>query len=92
MYVFDFCDLLGHVRIEEPLRPSSPWMPFPALISVLSKSLPSSDIAFISKFHKDYKVSAFLLVSGVLIPWLNFLWLKSELPMSNRKRRFRGMN
>ncbi|MED6125386.1 hypothetical protein PIB30_068087 [Stylosanthes scabra] len=45
----------GHVRIEEPVKPSSPWMPFPALISVLSKILPSSDIALISKFHKDYK-------------------------------------
>ncbi|KAL1371614.1 probable inactive poly [ADP-ribose] polymerase SRO5 isoform X2 [Arachis hypogaea] len=45
----------GNVRIEEPLKPSSPWMPFPALISVLSKILPSSDIALISKFHKDYK-------------------------------------
>ena len=45
----------GHVRIEEPLKPSSPWMPFPALISVLSEILPSSDIALISKFHKDYK-------------------------------------
>ncbi|KAK7350619.1 hypothetical protein VNO77_09438 [Canavalia gladiata] len=40
---------------EEPLRPSSPWMPFPTLISVLSKVLPPSDITLISKFYKDKK-------------------------------------
>ncbi|KAL2340899.1 hypothetical protein Fmac_008839 [Flemingia macrophylla] len=40
---------------EEVLRPSSPWMPFPTLISVLSKVLPSSDVALISKFYKDKK-------------------------------------
>lgn len=50
-------NFVGHVKIEQPSRPSSPWMPFPALISVLSNTLPSPDIALISKFHKDYKVS-----------------------------------
>lgn len=52
---FKFPSSKGHMRIEEPVRPSSPWMPFPALISVVSKVLPSSDIALISKFHTDYK-------------------------------------
>jgi len=46
-------------KSEELLRPSSPWMPFPTLISVLSKVLASRDIALISKFYKDKKVSAF---------------------------------
>ncbi|KAH1111943.1 hypothetical protein AAZX31_04G166200 [Glycine max] len=40
---------------EEPLRPTSPWMPFPTLISALSKVLPPCDIALISKFYKDKK-------------------------------------
>ncbi|KAK7330489.1 hypothetical protein VNO77_24684 [Canavalia gladiata] len=56
-YVLSFRlpSLKGHVKIGEPLRPSSPWMPFPTLISVLSKILPPPDIAFIAKFHKDYR-------------------------------------
>ncbi|XP_027337576.1 probable inactive poly [ADP-ribose] polymerase SRO5 [Abrus precatorius] len=40
---------------EEPLRPTSPWMPFPTLISVLSKFLPAHDVAMISKSYKDKK-------------------------------------
>ncbi|XP_030494439.2 probable inactive poly [ADP-ribose] polymerase SRO5 [Cannabis sativa] len=36
-------------------RPTSPWMPFPTLISVLSKFLPPRPIALISKYHRDYK-------------------------------------
>ncbi|TKY49243.1 inactive poly of ADP-ribose polymerase SRO5 isoform X1 [Spatholobus suberectus] len=47
----------GHHRTEksdeEPLRGSSPWMPFLTLISMLSKVLPPCDIALISKFYKD---------------------------------------
>ncbi|XP_028778345.1 probable inactive poly [ADP-ribose] polymerase SRO5 [Neltuma alba] len=44
------------VKFEETLRkPSSPWIPFPSVISGLSKLLPPSAIAFISKFHKDYQ-------------------------------------
>ncbi|TKY55203.1 inactive poly of ADP-ribose polymerase SRO5 [Spatholobus suberectus] len=56
-YVLSFRlpSLKGHVKIGEPLRPSSPWMPFPTLISVLSKILPPPDIAFIAKFHKEYR-------------------------------------
>lgn len=52
-------DFVGIVKIGEPLRPSSPWMAFPALISMLSKILPPSEVASIAKFHKDYRVSAF---------------------------------
>ncbi|XP_054794974.1 probable inactive poly [ADP-ribose] polymerase SRO5 [Prosopis cineraria] len=45
----------GLTKFEETLKtPSSPWMPFPSLISVLSKFLPPSTIALISKFHKDH--------------------------------------
>ncbi|OIW18346.1 hypothetical protein TanjilG_31486 [Lupinus angustifolius] len=46
----------GRVRIEQPLRPTSPWMPFPALIALLSRTLPSPDIIMINKYHKDYAV------------------------------------
>ncbi|WVZ19482.1 hypothetical protein V8G54_006804 [Vigna mungo] len=38
---------------EEFLRPTSPWMPFPTLISALSMVLSARDIALISKFYKD---------------------------------------
>jgi hypothetical protein len=54
-------DFVGHEKVGvagQLMRPSSPWMPFPALISVLSKILPPSEIAFITKFHKEYRVSA----------------------------------
>ncbi|KAK7411113.1 hypothetical protein VNO78_02521 [Psophocarpus tetragonolobus] len=40
---------------EDPSRPTSPWMPFPSLISALSLVLPSCDVALISKFYKDKK-------------------------------------
>ncbi|XP_074316908.1 putative inactive poly [ADP-ribose] polymerase SRO5 [Silene latifolia] len=35
--------------------PTSPWISFPALISVLARYLPSDAVALISKYHKDYK-------------------------------------
>ncbi|KAG5039563.1 hypothetical protein JHK85_012039 [Glycine max] len=57
-YVLSFrlpSPLKGIVKIGEPLRPSSPWMAFPALISMLSKILPPSEVASIAKFHKDYR-------------------------------------
>ncbi|MED6180992.1 hypothetical protein PIB30_015215 [Stylosanthes scabra] len=55
-------------KSEEPLKPSSPWMPFPSLISVLSKVLPSNDIVIISmlyKDHKDNKISRHELIQKV---------------------------
>ncbi|MED6220389.1 hypothetical protein PIB30_044329 [Stylosanthes scabra] len=55
-------------KSEEPLKPSSPWMPFPSLISVLSKVLPPNDIAIISmlyKNHKDNKISRHELIQKV---------------------------
>ncbi|KAE9604392.1 hypothetical protein Lal_00035438 [Lupinus albus] len=56
-YVVSFrvSSFTGIEKSKEPLRPSSPWMPFPTLISVLSKVLPLSDIALISKFQRDHK-------------------------------------
>lgn len=48
----------GHEKVGvggQSMRPSSPWMPFTVLISVLSKMLPPSDIVFIAKFHKEYR-------------------------------------
>lgn len=35
--------------------PTSPWISFPALISVLARVLPRDAVALINKFHKDYK-------------------------------------
>uniref|UniRef100_A0A1S2YRQ5 Probable inactive poly [ADP-ribose] polymerase SRO5 isoform X2 n=1 Tax=Cicer arietinum TaxID=3827 RepID=A0A1S2YRQ5_CICAR len=55
---FKLASSKGHVKVGvegQPVRPSSPWMPFPALFSVLSKILPPSDIGFIAKFHKEYR-------------------------------------
>ncbi|WJX33041.1 hypothetical protein P8452_21295 [Trifolium repens] len=40
---------------DKHVKPTSPWMPFPILISVLSKVLPSLDIALICKFYKAKK-------------------------------------
>lgn len=48
---------------EEHVRPSSPWLPFPTLISVLSKVLPPLDISLISKFYKAKKVSVCFLLA-----------------------------
>ncbi|XP_058088232.1 probable inactive poly [ADP-ribose] polymerase SRO2 [Magnolia sinica] len=45
----------GFRRTREPLRkPSSAWMPFPKLITMLSGSLPSSTISLIKRHHNDY--------------------------------------
>lgn len=56
---------VGFNKVEEPLRrPSSPWMPFPTLISVLSKFLSQPRITLISKYHKDHKVSDTKFVMG----------------------------
>ncbi|GKV18933.1 hypothetical protein SLEP1_g29248 [Rubroshorea leprosula] len=35
--------------------PTSPWLPFPALIASLSKFLPPSDINSLTKCHRDHK-------------------------------------
>ncbi|KAF5957506.1 hypothetical protein HYC85_004731 [Camellia sinensis] len=37
--------------------PTSPWMPFSTLISVLSKFLPTHAISLISKYHAHHRVS-----------------------------------
>ncbi|KAK1564767.1 hypothetical protein Q3G72_011163 [Acer saccharum] len=48
--------LNGFARAQDSsIRPTSPWMPFPTLISVLSTFLPPTTIALISKYYKDHK-------------------------------------
>ncbi|KAK4803877.1 hypothetical protein SAY86_003694 [Trapa natans] len=48
--------LAGFGNTESLIRkPTSPWMPFPMLISELSKILPAPIIGSISKQHRDYK-------------------------------------
>ncbi|XP_024929130.2 probable inactive poly [ADP-ribose] polymerase SRO5 isoform X1 [Ziziphus jujuba] len=62
-YVISFRDppppcLEGTTRIGEPFRkPKSPWMPFPGLISALSKFLPQPTIDLITKYHRQHRVS-----------------------------------
>ncbi|KAK9278922.1 hypothetical protein L1049_028503 [Liquidambar formosana] len=44
------------LEIQDPLKkPTSPWMPFPSLISVLSRILPSPTINLIAKHHRDHR-------------------------------------
>ncbi|KAK9198038.1 hypothetical protein WN944_013221 [Citrus x changshan-huyou] len=46
----------GFGRVQDSLRvPTSPWMPFPILISALSKFLPPPTIALMSKYYRDHK-------------------------------------
>ncbi|XAR72627.1 NAD(+) ADP-ribosyltransferase [Bertholletia excelsa] len=46
----------GWKRTREPERkPSSPWMPFCTLISVLSNFLPPQTISLIAKYHAHHK-------------------------------------
>ncbi|CAK7328915.1 unnamed protein product [Dovyalis caffra] len=48
--------LKGYSRIPESLRmPTSPWMPFPALISALSKFLPPTTTKLIIKHYRDHR-------------------------------------
>lgn len=48
--------LTGFIRIpDSSKKPTSPWMPFPALISALSKYLPQSSMRLISKYHRDHQ-------------------------------------
>ncbi|GFZ12030.1 similar to RCD one 5 [Actinidia rufa] len=49
-------EIKGRQRIGDPVRkPSSPWMPFCTLISVLSKFLPPHSIRLISKYHSNHR-------------------------------------
>ncbi|XP_048136607.1 probable inactive poly [ADP-ribose] polymerase SRO5 [Rhodamnia argentea] len=58
-YIVSFrapCCLRGFLTTpEKSLKSTVPWIPFPIMISELSKILPSSDVNSISKFHKDYE-------------------------------------
>lgn len=59
LFVNSLSNCVGFGRAGESLRlPTSPWMPFPILISALSKFLPAPTIALISKQHRDHRVSA----------------------------------
>lgn len=50
----------GNERIQVPLRkPTSPWMPFPTLISALAKVLPPDATNLIMKHHRDNRVSPY---------------------------------
>lgn len=72
-YVISFrlpSSLNGMEMVEEdPVRkPSSPWMPFSALIPVLAKFLPPRTICLISKYHahhREKKISRHELVQRV---------------------------
>ncbi|CAK9138613.1 unnamed protein product [Ilex paraguariensis] len=48
--------LEGCERIQDcPKKPTSPWMPFPTLISALSKFLPPQTIKLIAKHHSHFR-------------------------------------
>lgn len=48
--------LAGFARISKPRSvPTSPWVPFSILISVLSKFLPSPTVSLINKYHAAHK-------------------------------------
>lgn len=45
-----------YLGVQDRLKkPSSPWMPFPSLISALSKFLPAPTISLIAKYHKEHR-------------------------------------
>lgn len=51
---------LGFLNTQGSLKkPTSPWMPFTTLISVLSKFLPPQSVNLIAKHHRDHRVSSF---------------------------------
>ncbi|KMT10592.1 hypothetical protein BVRB_5g117130 [Beta vulgaris subsp. vulgaris] len=57
-YVVSFTDssTTGNSKIVNGMKmPSSPWISFPSLISVLGKFLPPDAISLISKYHVEYK-------------------------------------
>ncbi|KNA25042.1 hypothetical protein SOVF_010200 [Spinacia oleracea] len=46
----------GFSKMQNAMKmPTSPWISFPALISVLGRFLPADAISLISKYHKEYK-------------------------------------
>ncbi|XP_050376930.1 probable inactive poly [ADP-ribose] polymerase SRO5 isoform X2 [Argentina anserina] len=57
------------LKTQLPIRkPTSPWMPIPTLIGVLSKFLPQPSIALIIKYHKahrDNKISRSELIQRI---------------------------
>jgi hypothetical protein len=67
-------DLFFYLGVEmnedKHVKPTSPWMPFPILISVLSKVFPSLEISLICKFYKAKNVNC-------LFCFLLAYWFKS---------------
>lgn len=58
----DMFHFAGLAKFDETCKiPTSPWLAFPTLISVLSKFLPSPAVSLISNLYKDHKVSALAL-------------------------------
>uniref|UniRef100_A0A822YPT1 Poly [ADP-ribose] polymerase n=1 Tax=Nelumbo nucifera TaxID=4432 RepID=A0A822YPT1_NELNU len=48
--------LEGFHRVQQPVvKPTSAWMPFPTLISVLARFLPPTTIRVIQKYHYSYR-------------------------------------
>ncbi|XP_058227358.1 probable inactive poly [ADP-ribose] polymerase SRO2 isoform X2 [Rhododendron vialii] len=71
-YVISFrapCSTKRVQRIQAPMRrPTSPWMPFATLISVLSKFLPAPAMSLITKYHHEHrerKISRYDLIRRV---------------------------
>lgn len=69
-------------------------MPFPTLISALSMVLSARDIALISKFYEDKRVSAFscLNLFESVFECVLCLFFSSWVASSCRRRRFHDMN
>ncbi|KAK2663765.1 hypothetical protein Ddye_002339 [Dipteronia dyeriana] len=85
--------LNGFARVRDSsIRPTSPWMPFPTLISVLSKFLPPTTIALISKYYKDHKVSWMCFFFFSIIVILIVYDLTSLRFFVFRRRRYLGLN
>lgn len=56
------------LKNQEPIRkPTSPWMPIPTLIGVLSKFLPQPSIDLILKYHKSHRVRTYSPIPIALI-------------------------
>lgn len=54
----DFQGLLqANVPRANVPKPTTPWMSFPALITILSRFLDASKMALINKCYKDFRVS-----------------------------------
>ena len=81
--------------MQDPLKkPTSPWMPFSTLISVLSKFLPPQSVNSIAKHHRDHRVCNFqatVLIYKMLFHFVIF-WFSNNYSFKfvlSRRIRFR---